>query len=137
MLAVDAPLRGLSVAIYGPLHITEGGAKGLDTWARRLAVTLASQGWTYETVPADWFEGWRDSDRNPGHERNQAMVDLGHDLCIGWPSQGARWSGTHDCMTRAYEAGIPTFVVQPSRIRGTGSTWRLRPYSVLLDGRDR
>ncbi len=137
MLAVDAALRGLSVGIYGPLHITEGGAPGLDTWARKLVVTLSSQGWTYKTMPADWFPGWRDSGRNPGHERNQLMVDEGQDICIGWPNpSGGRSAGTRDCMTRAYEADIPTYVVRWQRVRGEGGRFRLRPYSPILDGRN-
>lgn len=134
-LAVDAPLRGIGAAIYGSLHITEGGAPGLDTWSRMLAVTV---GWTYETVPADWFEGWRSSGRNPGHERNQKMVDLGHHLCIGWPNpSGGRSAGTRDCMQRAHDAGIPTFVVKPKRVRGVGSSWGISLYNPILDGPSR
>lgn len=110
---------------YGPLHITDGMAEGLDELANLYAI---SQDWTYERIGAPWHmpcrpechHGPRRHGRRSGpmgycpaagNYRNQTMVDKGHDLCIGWFSKPES-AGTIDCLTRAHMAGIPTFTVQ-------------------------
>lgn len=112
-LAVEAVMRGLSKT-YGPLHITDGQCVkgGLDDLAHKFAVY---HGWGTERVPADWFAGWQRSGVNPGHVRNQAMVDMGHDLCVGWPEPESK--GTWDCMNRALAAHIPTYCVLRPNLR--------------------
>lgn len=44
-----------------------------------------------------------------GHRRNQAMVDLGARVCVGFWRAGS--SGTKDCLERADKAGIAAFRV--------------------------
>lgn len=97
--------------------LVHGAAEGGDT--------IAAQWWTtgglqVEPHPADWATcgpdcppGHRKSNRRgeycptAGHRRNQAMVDLGADLCIAMPRGVSR--GTYDCARRAYVAGIPVW----------------------------
>lgn len=123
--AVAAVLWGVA-AVHGPLHLTDGGADGLDKLAEGFA---GQEGWSCETVFADWQAPCiAECDHGPrkwrrrrgsvsytycpaqGNYRNQTMVDKGHDLCIGWFAQ-PKSDGTQDCLTRAYNAGIPTFAV--------------------------
>jgi hypothetical protein len=52
-----------------------------------------------EPHPANWDLG-----KKAGPLRNQAMVDLGADICLGFPMPSSR--GTYDCMQRARAAGI-------------------------------
>lgn len=59
-----------------------------------------------ERHPADWAGHGRAA----GPIRNQAMVDLGADLCIAFPKGESR--GTRHCMYRAIAAGIQTDVVE-------------------------
>ena len=68
--------------------------KGADVVARRM-------GFTVEPHPADWAK----LGKRAGPMRNQAMVDLGADLCLAFPMGESR--GTRDCMRRAEAAGIP------------------------------
>ena len=124
--AVAAVLWGVALT-HGPLHITEGGADGLDELAEQFA---KQENWSHEAVLADWQapcvaecnhgpRRWRRrrSDVSytycpaQGNYRNQVMVDQGHDLCVGWFSR-PKSDGTRDCLTRAYRAGIPTFAVR-------------------------
>lgn len=43
--------------------------------------------------------------------RNQQMVELGADVCVGFRLKDASNHGTTDCYTKAIRAGIPTLVV--------------------------
>ncbi len=123
--AVAAVLWGVALT-HGPLHITEGEGGELDLMARDFA---KEEGWTFDPHPAHWEADcvpechhgprkWRRVRGSPsrtycpaqGNYRNQEMVDEGHDLCLGWFSR-PKTKGTYDCLTRAYEAGIPTFAV--------------------------
>jgi hypothetical protein len=81
----------------GPVHIIEGGANGVDTDARLLA---QARNWQVTTVNANWNQ----AGKRAGPERNQAMVDLGADLCLAFPVPGS--VGTFDCAARAERAGI-------------------------------
>lgn len=70
------------------------------TGADRIADELTyAQPWTVERHPADWTLG-----KAAGPLRNQAMVDLGADVCIAFLLPGSR--GTVDCAARAEAAGI-------------------------------
>jgi hypothetical protein len=82
-------------------HITvvHGGADGADALAGELAKIL---GMNVEVHPAQWdIYG-----RGAGPLRNQAMVDKGADICLGFVMPDSR--GTADCLKRAKKAGIPT-----------------------------
>lgn len=59
-----------------------------------------------EPHPADWSIG-----KKAGPLRNQAMVDLGADVCLAFPLAGSR--GTRHCMSAAEKAGIPVKVFSP------------------------
>lgn len=65
----------------------------------------ASRGGTVERHPADWVQ----HGKKAGPLRNQAMADLGADLCVAFPWGVSR--GTRHCMGAARAAGIP--VVTP------------------------
>lgn len=119
--AVAAVMWGVALT-HGPLHVTEGGATGLDSLASAFAM---EEGWSQECIKADWsgpctpecHHGPRRWNRRwgsycpaAGGYRNQRMVDRGHDLCIGWLTK-PQSPGTLDCLTRAHMAGIPTYTV--------------------------
>ncbi|MFE3052289.1 SLOG family protein [Nocardia sp. NPDC059239] len=90
-----------------------------DRWARSPIIAARHPEYTIiaEPHPADWE---RDCDSDCRHQprrkngrlycpmagnlRNQDMVDLGADGCLGFPLPGSR--GTRDCMRRARAAGI-------------------------------
>lgn len=87
----------------GPHVLVHGAARGGD----RIAADVARrQGWEHEPHPAKW----NTFGASAGPLRNQKMVDLGADLCLGFPLDTERGisKGTHDCMNRARKAGIPT-----------------------------
>lgn len=78
--------------------LVHGAAAGLDTIAARI--------WSRRFGP-DQVEGhpaqWKAFGKRAGVLRNQVMVDLGADICLGFPLTGP---GTRDCMARAEAAGI-------------------------------
>ena len=86
--------------------LVHGDAAGMDATAARVAWELF--GFKPEAHPADWSRGL-----GAGYERNQAMVDLGADVCLAFPCE--RSKGTWDCVRRAVLAGIPTrvWIVEP------------------------
>lgn len=57
-----------------------------------------------EPYPADWDKYGKAA----GAIRNSYMVSLGADLCLGYPGKGSK--GTWDCLKKAVDAGIPTYV---------------------------
>jgi hypothetical protein len=59
-----------------------------------------------ERHPADWKRYLRGA----GPRRNQEMVDAGADLCLAFHPDLAVSNGTGDCVRRALEAGIPTWL---------------------------
>ena len=76
------------------------------TGADRLADEITySWPWTVERHPAEWYMHGKAA----GPLRNQAMVDLGADVCIAFLLPGSR--GTVDCAARAEAAGIRTLRV--------------------------
>lgn len=92
--------RALSDAVPDPReHITlvHGDARGAD----RLAASVAARaGWTTEAHPVTRAD-WRTHGKAAGPIRNQAMADLGADLCIAFAG------GAADIVRRARAAGIP------------------------------
>lgn len=88
----------------GAVLVTGGCPTGADDLA--LAIWRANAGptCTSEIHPADWDR----YGRSAGPRRNQAMVDLGADVCLAFVLPGSR--GTWDCVRKAKAAGIPTKV---------------------------
>lgn len=83
--------------------VVHGGASGADACAHASAVAMGLQ---VEEHPAAWtVEG-----RAAGPLRNQRMVDLGADICLAFPLADSR--GTHDCIRRARDAGVPVRVIE-------------------------
>lgn len=110
-------MRGLTVAIEHLIFanpddkeivIVHGGAKGADALASdfvmRSALFMTGKGYRLrqETHKADW----NTHGRAAGPIRNQAMVDLGADICVAFIKRGASNRGTTDCARRAAKAGI-------------------------------
>lgn len=108
------------VSEHGPENVTvvHGAARGADEIADRIASAWGG-GLTVERHPADWDAPCRPTcrhgykiraDRKPycpsvGIYRNQAMVDLGADVCLAF--QVGKSRGTADCIRRAEKADIP------------------------------
>lgn len=100
--------------------LVHGAARGLD----QLAADVAQQdfGLPVEAHRAQWRTPTGGTDRTAGFTRNQQMVDLGADLCLGFPLHPKQATGkdtsrgTWDCLRRAQEAGLPTAVVWKDRI---------------------
>ena len=106
-------------ALWDRVTVVHGGARGADMLAGRLARVWGMGVEPHPVTSRDW-EAWcpgctagHRRERpdgstycpQAGNRRNQRMVDLGADLCIGFPS-GPGWSGTRDCLNRAAEGGI-------------------------------
>jgi hypothetical protein len=95
--------------------VVHGGARGADAMAGAWAEV---NGVAVEPVPAGWDNcgpkcapghrrkrGNREWCPTAGHRRNQAMVDRGAAVVVGfWRAPG---TGTLDCLARAERAGIP------------------------------
>lgn len=84
--------------------VVHGAADGLDITAAFAATVLHM---TPEPHPADWGT----HGKGAGPIRNQAMVDLGADICLAFPLP--RSVGTWDCIRRANAAGIRTIIIPP------------------------
>lgn len=87
-----------------------GADQCVDRWARRRDDQVK-----LEVHPADW----RKYGKAAGPFRNQVMVDLGADMCIGFLKDGS--TGTRNCLALARHTGIATFIVP------WDSSWSLRP----------
>jgi hypothetical protein len=73
----------------------------IDAWALR----REDAGVTVERYPANW----RLHGKRAGPRRNEAMVDLGADMCIGFLKDNS--SGTRNTLALARNKGIPTYTV--------------------------
>jgi hypothetical protein len=82
-----------------------GADRTVDNWARR----RDDIGVTVETLPADW----RALGKRAGPIRNQAMIERGADLCIGFIKDGSRGASLTLAMARA--AAIPTYTINWER----------------------
>ena len=113
----DAVQRAIASALAGEDHATvvHGDAPGADTCADAAARVF---GLAVEPHPADWAtcspncqHATRTNAQgsvycpHAGPRRNQAMVDLGGDVCLAFPLPGSL--GTWDLVHRARRAGIP------------------------------
>lgn len=106
------------------LTVVHGGARGAD----RIAGQVASQNRdraTEEIHLAVWRPDGQDGpvDKLAGFTRNQLMVDLGADVCLAFLKEGAKNSGTRDCIRRAQKAGIPVIETwEPAPACATGAS---------------
>lgn len=99
----DAVVNVFNVYVQPGDHVVVGDCPtGLDKMIRDLC---QASGVSYEVHYADW----KKHGRAAGPKRNQAMVDTGPDLCIGFPLGDSR--GTRGCMKFAGAAGIPVITV--------------------------
>jgi hypothetical protein len=98
--------------------IVEGGCPtGADRYARTFVAQMKSYSGALEmpvtikleSHPANWTPNGPGTprDRTAGFKRNQAMVNLGADLCLAFYQKGAGNKGTSHCAEAAYVAGIP------------------------------
>jgi hypothetical protein len=117
---------------YGPdLVIVHGGASGID-WS--FTQPCGNLGLKVEVHPARWDELdargaviWENSygvryNANAGPIRNGEMVAAGAGMCVAFHRFLRQSRGTKDCVRRAIEAGIPTYLVdseepRPRRLR--------------------
>lgn len=73
------------------------------------ADAMAEQWWRRQGLPVERHPAeWTKHGRAAGPIRNQAMVDLGADVCLAFIRNDSR--GATHCMTRAEVAGIPVRV---------------------------
>jgi hypothetical protein len=79
-------------------HLFTGVLLGADWHAHRHA---ERRGWISEGHEAQW----RALGKSAGHVRNKEMVDLGADLCLGFPYGES--PGTRGCLIKAVAARIP------------------------------
>jgi len=110
----DLVWEALAVARWelGPLIVVHGAAPGADTLAALWVEQHPGLDCAEEPHRADWAR----LGRGAGPIRNQAMVDAGAVLCIGFPVSGSR--GTRDCMRRAEAAGIPVREIRAAKVPG-------------------
>lgn len=87
--------------LWGQITFVNGGGRGGDQIGAGIA---RAWGMTVETHVAKWGE----HGRRAGPLRNQAMVELGADVCVALP-QGQS-PGTRHCAALADRAGIPVLV---------------------------
>jgi hypothetical protein len=92
---------------HGTLTVIEGGARGADRFAGE---------WADKRILADHVQvpaQWEEYGKAAGPIRNQAMLDYGPELVLAFVDKPLLESrGTLDMVTRAEEAGIPTYVIE-------------------------
>lgn len=89
---------------YRNLILVNGGSGGADLFARMYA-----SGFPFLVRTEMHLANWEECGKAAGPLRNQAMVDLGADLCIAFPGN----RGTEDTIKRARKAGIVVLRVEP------------------------
>jgi hypothetical protein len=117
---------------YGPdLVIVHGAATGIDASFAEACADLSVE---QEPHPARWKDlkavgavvkyDWRRHpyNANAGPERNAEMVAAGADMCVAFHRFLTESRVTKDCVRRAIEAGIPTYLIdsdkaEPRRLR--------------------
>lgn len=90
-------------------EIWEGGANGVDTFARAFS-------WAHCKKPRTFTANWKLHGKKAGPIRNQEMVDAGPDICIGFLAECSRQRcelprphnshGTGNALVLAATAGI-------------------------------
>lgn len=84
--------------------IIEGGARGADAMARRIAKELSIP---FSTYKADW----KQHGDGAGPIRNQIMLDEGKpDMCYAFSTKMAVSPGTDDMTNRCQKAGVKTLL---------------------------
>lgn len=87
--------------------VIEGGARGADTLAKRVAESLFGED-SVEEYPADWAQFGRAA----GPIRNQQMLDEGFPTTVlAFHSNIAESRGTRDMIKRALKVGVPVKLV--------------------------
>lgn len=84
--------------------VIEGGAKGADLLARRVAEKL---GFDIIEIPANWVRHGRAA----GPIRNQLMLGLAPDLVIAFHPDLTKSKGTADTVNEARRRGIPVEII--------------------------
>ena len=114
--SVNQAFDELEIEDGAVVTVVHGSAQGLDSIADEQA---RLRGWYAEA----WLPNWNQYGKLAGPVRNQGMVDSDPLVCLGFPLVVHSWSGTMDCMCRAYVAKIPVFC--------RGSRWE--PEAWMLD----
>jgi hypothetical protein len=97
----------LILKAQGPGHILiEGGAKGADTLAKYVALSL---GWEVESYPADW----KTYGRAAGPIRNAQMLSQGRPNVVVafWDGESR---GTLDMIRKTIKSGKPVNIIPPT-----------------------
>jgi len=99
VLALADTLGQKLTVVHG--NCPTGADRVIDAWALR----REDAGVSVERHPADWHLHGKAA----GPRRNEAMVDLGADMCIGFLKDNS--SGTRNTLALARNKGISTFTV--------------------------
>ena len=92
--------------------VIEGGARGADTLAKRVAESLFGED-SVEEYPADWNQFGRAA----GPIRNQQMLDEGFPtIVLAFHSNLAESRGTRDMIKRALKVGVPVKLIVKSEV---------------------
>lgn len=89
-----------------PCVVVHGGCRtGVDQYVEETYADVDDSNLSVESHPADWSLG-----KKAGPLRNQAMVDLGADICLAFPRPDSK--GTRHCAKAAIDAGIETIITE-------------------------
>ena len=98
----EAPIRAAIEALPPGSIVIHGNARGADSIADRVAITLRIHVKAYAAA-------WATHGRDAGPIRNQRMLDEGKpDRVLAFPLTGSK--GTWDMVRRARQAGVPVVV---------------------------
>lgn len=105
--AVEAVMLGVVHASRGPKSVTfvHGNASGLD----RIVWNISERRHWYQELHPVTRENYAQDGQWAPLRRNDRMIALGADLCIGFPHGRANTQGTWYTLTHAKDAGIPTY----------------------------
>lgn len=101
---LDAVWRDVQWNALGRMVIVQGECPygGVDLYAKLWAEQMAIE---VESYPAEVDA----AGKILGPARNSRMVALGAERCLGFPGPNSR--GTWDCIRKAVDADIPTYVI--------------------------
>lgn len=102
---VDRGIIKQALKLYADHEVVvlHGACRGADTIADRHAKAL---GYTVKRFKANWAKYGKAA----GPYRNQAMVNRRPDIVLAFHPDLAQSKGTKDCVDKALEAGIPTYL---------------------------
>lgn len=101
----ESTVKGFIRSLPSTALVIEGGAKGVDSLARKFATERKIH---VATVPALWSQFHKAA----GPKRNAAMLQLKPHAVVAFPVEGSK--GTADMINRAKLAGVETIVIAPS-----------------------